>query len=308
VVESVIPVFEATGDEQGLCSALRLRAWHYWIEARAEAAESAWEEAAEHARRGGLDHERIEILGWIASSMMIGPTPVATAIERCEAIRSEVGDNLLAVASALEPLAGLHAMEGRFDEARSLLETSDATFEELGLSLNSAVSHHTAMVELLAGDPVAAERCLRKGFDVLERMGDRALLSTTAAFLGEALLAQERDDDAERFTRLSAELAAEDDLITQVMWRGVHATALARRGDLEEAERVAREAVALGERTDFLNHTAQALVVLGTVLGRRERSEAGQEALAAALALYEQKGNLVAAARVRSELARSAPV
>ncbi|HVG75973.1 MAG TPA: BTAD domain-containing putative transcriptional regulator, partial [Thermoleophilaceae bacterium] len=117
VVERVIPVFEAAGDERGLCSALRLRGWHNWIEARAEAAAAAWEEAAAHARSGGLEHERIDILGWIASSLFFGPTPVATAIERCETIRAEVGDNLLAVASVLEPLAGLHAMEGRFDEA-----------------------------------------------------------------------------------------------------------------------------------------------------------------------------------------------
>jgi predicted ATPase/class 3 adenylate cyclase len=307
-VERVIPVFEAAGDEQGLCSALRLRAWHHWIEARAEEAGSAWEEAAEHAQSGGLEHERIEILGWIASSMMLGPRPVSAAIERCEAIRSEVGDNLLAVATVLEPLAGLHAMEGRFDEARSLLATSDATFAELGLSLNSAVSHHTAMVELLAGDAIAAERCLRKGFEALEQMGDRALLSTTAAFLGEALLAQDRDDEAERFARLGAELAVEDDVITQAMWRNVHATALARRGELVEAEEVARQAVVLAEQTDFLNHRAQALVVLGTVLGRRERSEAAHEALVAALGVYEEKGNLVAAARVRSALAPSAPV
>ncbi|HZO09173.1 MAG TPA: adenylate/guanylate cyclase domain-containing protein, partial [Myxococcota bacterium] len=65
VVERVIPVFEAAGDERGLCSALRLRGWHNWIEAHAEAAAAAWEEAAEHAKSGGLEHERIDILGWI---------------------------------------------------------------------------------------------------------------------------------------------------------------------------------------------------------------------------------------------------
>jgi predicted ATPase/class 3 adenylate cyclase len=308
VVERVIPVFEAAGDDQGLCSALRLRAWHYWIEARAEAAESAWEEAAEHARRGGLEHERVDILGWIASSQLFGPRPAPAAIERCEAIRSEVGDNLLAVATILEPLAGLHAMEGRFDEARSLLATSDAAFEELGLSLNSAVSHHTAMVELLAGDPVAAERCLRKGFDALEGMGDRALLSTTAAFLGQALLAQDREDEAERYADLSAELTAEDDVLTRALWRGVKASLLARRGGLPEAERMARQAVALADRTDFLNHRAEALVVLGTVLGAQAREEDARAALAAALDLYERKGNLVTAGQVRAALAPSASV
>jgi predicted ATPase/class 3 adenylate cyclase len=308
VVEQVIPVFEAAGDEQGLCGALRLRAWHLWIEARAEAAAAAFEEAAEHAQRAGLEHERVDILGWIASSLFFGPTPVATAIERCEAIRGEIGDNLLAVGTLLEPLAGLHAMEGRFDEARELLATSAAAFEELGLSLNSAVSHHTAMVELLAGDPAAAERCLRKGFDALEEMGDRALLSTTAAFLGETLLAQDRDDEAEHFARLSADLAVDDDLITHVIWRGVQASILARRGGLAEAERVSRQAVALAERTDFLNHRAEALVVRARVLGQQERPEAAREALGAALGLYEQKGNLVVAAKVRAELAPSAQV
>jgi predicted ATPase/class 3 adenylate cyclase len=308
VVERVIPIFEAAGDERGLCSALRLRGWQNWIEARAEVAASAWEDAAEHARSGGLEHERIDLLGWIASSLFFGPTPVAKAIDRCEAIRAEVGDNLLAVATVLEPLAGLHAMEGRFDEARSLLDTSDSTFEELGLSLSSAVSHHAAVVEMLAGDPAAAERCLRKGFDALEEMGDRAVLSTTAAFLGETLIAQERDDEAERFAGLSAELAVEDDVITQAIWRGVQASVLARRGGLAEAERVARQAVSLAERTDFLNHRADALVVLGGVLAKQERPEAAHDALAGALALYEQKGNLIAAARVRANLAPSAPV
>ena len=308
VVERVIPVLEAAGDERGICSALRLRGWHNWIEARAEAAAAAWEEAAEHAQRGDLEHVRIEILGWIASSLLFGPTPAASGIERCEAIRADVGDNLLAVATVLEPLAGLHAMEGRFDEARALLETSSATFEELGLSLNSAVSHHTALVELIAGNPAGAERCLRKGFDALEEMGDRSLLSTTAAFLAQALLAQDREDEAERLARLSEELAVEDDVITQALWRGVQASILARRGELEEAERIARQAVALADQTDFLNHRAEALVVLGTVLKQRDRHEDSHAARSTALGLYERKGNLVAADQLRAALAPSASV
>ena len=205
----------------------------------------------------------------------------------------------------LQPLAGLHAMEGRFDEARALLAASDAAFEELGLTLSTAVSHHAVMLELLAGDPAAAERYLRKGYAALEEMGDRALLSTTAAFLGQALLAQRNEDEAWHFAELSAELAADDDMLTQTMSRGVRALILARRGGLAEAERLARQAVALAEGTDFLNHTAEALVVLGTVLGQRERPDRAQEALAEALRLYERKGNRVAAAQLRADLAPS---
>ena len=308
VVEEAIPVFRETSDEQGLCTALRLRAWLSWIEARAEAAALAWEVAAGHARSAGLEHERIEILGWIASSLCFGPTPVTEAVARCESIREEVEGNLVAVTDVLRPLAGLRAMEGHFDEARRLLAASEAAFEELGLSLSTAVSHHAAIVEMLAGDPGAAERSLRKGYAALERMGDRALLSTTAAYLGQALLAQGREEEAERLAGTSAELTPADDVITQAMWRGVRATVLAGRGERTDAERLAREAVALADRTDFLNDRGEARLVLATVLSKADRREEAKAAREEALDLYELKGNVVAAEQVRAALAPSAPV
>ena len=306
LVEQVIPVFGAAGDEQGLCAAWRLEAWRHWTGAQADAAAAAWERAATHARNAEAEHERIEILGWIASSLFFGPSDVAAGIRRCDAILTEVESNPAATAEVLQPLAGLHAMQGRFDEARELIAASQATFEELGLTLSSAVSHHAAMVELFAGDPVAAERILRSGYAALEAMGATALLSTTAAILGQALLAQERGQDAERLAELSAELTAADDLITQALWRSVRARALAARGDLDDAERLAREAVEIAEPTDFLNHRADALVDHASVLRGLRRGEEAQAALSGALELYERKGNVVAAERVRADLATPA--
>jgi predicted ATPase len=308
VIDEVLPVFRAAGDEQGLCRALRLRGWQQWLLARADAAAEAWEEAAAHARAAGLEHERSDLLGWIGSSLVWGPAPVPAAIERCEAIREEVSDNLVATADILQPLAGLHAMEGRFDEARALIAAADAAFEELGRTLGSAVSHHAAMVELLAGDPVAAERLLRQGYAALEEMGEKAVLSTTAAFLGQALLAQGRHEEAGRCAELSAEQAPEDDMHSQSMWRAVHASVLSAQGEPADAERYAREAVAFAERTDDTNTIADAHVVLGSVLVLRGNTEAAHAELSRALELYESKGNLVGAERVRAELAPLARV
>jgi predicted ATPase/class 3 adenylate cyclase/DNA-binding winged helix-turn-helix (wHTH) protein len=308
VLEEVIPIFSAAGDEHGLCAAFRLDAWRHWTAAQGEAAAAAWERAATHARDAGAEHERIEILGWIASSLFFGPTDATAGVSRCEAILIEVQSNPAATAEVLQPLAGLHAMQGRFDEARELIAGSEATFEELGLTLSSAVSHQAAMVEMLAGDPAAAERTLSRGYAALEEMGATALLSTTAAFLAQALLAQERDQDAERLAEQSAELAAADDLITQVLWRGVRARSLAARGELDQAERLVREAVELAEATDFVNSRADALVDLAVVLRRRRRGDDVQAALTEARRLYELKGNLVAAERVRAELATPAPL
>jgi predicted ATPase len=308
LVDRVLPVLQAGGDEEGVCSALGLRAWHHWIGARAGEASAAWEEAELHARNAGLEHQRVEILGWIASALFFGPVPVSAGIERCEEMRKELGGNLLAVSFVLQPLAGLHAMEGRFAEARELLDLTRSALAELGLSLHSAVSHHAATVELLAGQPEAAERWLREGYELLEEMGDRNFLSTTAAFLGETLLAQDRDEEAERFAGVSARLAAGDDLLTQGMWRCVQAAVLAGRGEVDEAERLAREAVAIGERTDFLNYRADMLVRLAEVLARRGQAEEAEAARAEGLRLYERKGNLVASGRLRGDLVRQARV
>jgi predicted ATPase len=308
VVEQVVPVFEREEDEHGLCDALRLRAWLHWTEAQAEAAAEAWEEAAAHARGAGAEHERIEILGWVAASLVFGPAPVADAVRRCEAIRREVSGSLVAAGHVLQPLAGLHAMAGRFDRARELLATSQGTFEELGMTLSLAVSHFAATVELLAGDPVAAERSLRESYRALEEMGERASLSTTAALLAQALLAQRRDQEAERFAELSEELAAPGDLITQVLWRGVRARTLAGRGLVQEAERLAREAVALAERSDFVNDRGDALVDLAIVHRRAGSLDRARAALTEGLGLYERKGNVVAAGRARAELAGLAGV
>jgi predicted ATPase len=187
-----------------------------------------------------------------------------------------------------------------------LLAAGDAVFRDLGLTLNSAVSHHAAMVELLAGDPAAAEKALRRGYVTLEAMGDTALLSTTAAFLGQALIAQGRADAAEELAAESARLATSDDLVTQVLWRGVRARALVERGGADEAEELARDAVSLSEKTDLINHTADALADLGIVLRTRRGPTEARSAFEAAAGLYAQKGNVVGTARVHAELAPGA--
>lgn len=301
-VARVLPVFERYDDHRGLCSARRLEAWLHWNEARAGAAAEAWERAAHHASDAAEEHARAEILTWIASALWFGPTPIAEAIRRCEEIRGEVAGHLDAEALTLRHLAGLHAMNGDFDLARSLLATSNGVFGELGLTLNAASSHNEALIEMLAGNPAAAETSLRAGYEALTQMGEQAFLSTTAAFLARAVLMQQRADEAEQLAQLSARLTAEGDLLTQVLWRGVQARVRATRGQLDAAEALAREAVALAEQTDFVVYRGDALVDLAHILQDAGRSDEAAESAAAGLQLHERKGNLVTAARIRSEL------
>ena len=302
-VASVIPIFERHGDEHGLCRARRLQGLVQWNAARAAAAVESLEEAATHARLAGDEDERSEILSWVVTALVFGPTPVHAAIGRCEEIRVEVGGNPGSEAWALRCSRASTQWTAASIVARDLLTEANAIFEELGQTRYSAASDIDGIVEMLAGDLPAAERRLLSGYVVLEQMGDKAFRPTTAAHLAQALYGQGRDDEALHYTQISEELGADDDLLTQVVWRGVRSRILAGRGRLDEAEELAREAVAISERTDFLNTQAGALIDLAQILHQAHRPDESNAAAGAALGLYEEKGNRVAARKVRDHLA-----
>ena len=101
---------------------------------------------------------------------------------------------------------------------------------------------------MLAGDFAAAEQRLRTGYEALEAMGERALSARRRRVprAGDPRPGATRRGRAVQ-PRSAEELAEPDDLLTQIMWRGVRARLLAARGSLDDAERLAREAVALAE-------------------------------------------------------------
>jgi predicted ATPase/class 3 adenylate cyclase len=299
---AVIPVFESLGDDLGLCRARRLEAWLFFNAARGEAAAAAWERAAAHAQRAGDRHAYYESLTWRASALWFGPTPAAEAISQCEAMRVEVRESPESEAAILRQLACLNAIVGRFAIARELIATSNATYADLGLTLYVASSEHEAVVELVAGNPAAAERSARTAYHALEEMGERAFRSTMAASLAMVILEQGRDAEAEDFAKLSAELSASGDLLTQIRWRRVRARVLARRAEIPAAEALAREALAIAETTDFVNDRADALIDLSHVLEASRRCDDAVAAASGALHLYELKGNVVATAATRLRL------
>ena len=88
-----------------------------------------------------------------------------------------------------------------------------------------------------------------------------------------------------------------------MVWRQVRAKVLARRGEHAEAERLAREAVAIGDETDMLNSQGDANADLAEVLLLGGKAGEAAAALEQALERYERKGNLVSAHRTQARLA-----
>jgi ATP/maltotriose-dependent transcriptional regulator MalT len=120
-----------------------------------------------------------------------------------------------------------------------------------------------------------------------------------AALLAHALVEQGRFEEADRFATLTRSSAAEDDLASQVLWRSARARILTASGSAAEAESLAREAIALVERTDDVNMHADTLVVLAAVLAAADRADEASRVLDRAISLYAAKGNVVAEGAAR---------
>ena len=125
--------------------------------------------------------------------------------------------------------------------------------------------------------------------------------------LAEALYAQGHLEEAEGFVKESRETAGSEDIFSQVLLRSAEAKVIAERNRPDEAERLAREAVAIARSSDSLLLQGEAFTSLAKVLGMARRAMEGEEAFAEALRACDQKGNVAGATRARSVWRASRP-
>jgi class 3 adenylate cyclase/tetratricopeptide (TPR) repeat protein len=299
------------GDESAhaeLAKAWRLLGFVHGTALRYGEAAAAVQQATEHARLAGDKRQEARSASSYTLAALEGPTPVPEAIERCEKLLAHGLANRQADALVLAVLAHLRAMQGDFAEARELYTRARAIFEELGLAVLAAwTSVRSSAVEMLAGDPARAEEELRKDFETLTDMGEKFTLPPLTALLARSIFAQGRSEEAAEIAGMAKELAADDDLEAQVLWRGVRARVLAGEGNFEEAERLAREAVDLIRTSDAPVKQADALMDLAEVLVKSGQTHAAQEVIEESRRLYESKQSSVARAQAEALLAELEP-
>ncbi|MEJ7792197.1 MAG: AAA family ATPase [Gaiellaceae bacterium] len=297
LAEDALPVFEAAGDEWGLtvASGALLIAAEIQAPRQVDVAAAA-ERVIEHARRAD---DRLWLEwgeGELFAAKYQGPTPV----EECLRWLDEHPD--FERRSIAPPRDRLLAALGRFDEAHRLLAGVADRMAELGaVRSRTYLASRRFDIAMLEGDAARAEEAAREACEAAEATADLSNFMLLSCNLAQALLELGRDDEAEQWLERGRETAPSEEPLPQMLWRQARGKVLARRGELEEGERLAHEAVALAADTDMLNAHADALLDLAEVLAL-----AGQDAraeLEQAFALYERKGNLVMAERTRSRLA-----
>jgi tetratricopeptide (TPR) repeat protein len=299
-VRESVAIFERIGDEAGLADAWRFIANLRAADGRWGAASEALERVIEHAGRAGDSLLERRMGPALAVAAFNGPMAAAEVIGLCEALIQGSGGDRKTEAQILRVLAHAHAMRGDFDLARNEYRRARRDLDELGWTFDAAVtSIDSGPVELLAGDPAAAEAELRRDYETLDRQGERNFIATVAALLAEALYRQGRDDEAATLVARSVGVAAPDDVVTQFMWRLVRAKLRAREGAVDDAINLANEAVELTRQSDDLIEQANALMDLAEVLATAGRPVEGDTARGRARELYEQKGDIVSAATAR---------
>ncbi len=299
--EQAIRVFEDVGDELGLARAWRLISQAHYLARRCEASTAASEHALVHARRAADQFEEREIVEWLIITWLLGPAPGERTIERFELLLDETAGQHHLEAQIRAALAPLLAMQGRLDEAEDMIESSKRIMEALGEYIH-IVHFWWGFVFLWKGDPAQAELELHGPYEALKKVSEKSHFSSLTHAYAAVAYALGRYEDAERLTRECEEASRANDVHSQILWRAIRAKVLARRGHFDEAERLARESVALAESSDFLIAHADAVADLAEVLELAGRIDEAARALEDAIKQYELKGNSLAAATCRDRL------
>jgi DNA-binding SARP family transcriptional activator/tetratricopeptide (TPR) repeat protein len=300
-VQRAIQTFEEQGDERGLANAWSTAADLEFGRLRDRDGVAALRRALEHAECGS----DMQFQALIRIRLALGLDATSAHLSELRAVQednlawAEATGSQRVRAASLALAARLAAREGRFEEARSLIDDARELFGALGVEAAvTRVAEWTGEIEELADDLDAAARAYREGLDRAARAGDRALLAGFAYRLGRVLDARGDHDESGRLFLIPEEEIAQT--APQVFWRSARARELARRGRIEEAVRLARAAVVRAQASDNLHLRCEGLEDLVHVLLAAGRPGEAIPIVEELVRLRERKGEPVAAAKARS--------
>jgi class 3 adenylate cyclase/tetratricopeptide (TPR) repeat protein len=295
LARAALPLLEDAGDDRGLV--------HVWgavfrvssIRGHYEETREAAERALQHARLAGWPLLASQATG-LAAALVHGPRPADEVLRELEPLVTDV---------AAHPRIRLYGalMLGMLGDFKAAWPAAHEASAQLRERFGDDASFVLAYMARFEGDREASARYFRGYCDFLEEHGLRSTLSTYAPQLARELCALGQHSDAEPLAQLGRELGDVEDVTTQIAWRLAQALVEADRGQHAEAERLAREAVQIGERTDMLIYQGDTLCVLAEVLQAAGRTEDAVAAFAQALERYERKKNVAMSTQMRERLA-----
>jgi class 3 adenylate cyclase/tetratricopeptide (TPR) repeat protein len=253
---------------------------------------AASEQAFRHSRLAGRKGAPPYDFG---VALISGSRPADEALETVERLLTETP-----MPAAQLVRAWLLAMLDRGEDAwQAVQEAAGRAREQSGARWDE---WYLAEISILAGDHEAASNHLRVLCDWLDATDDNKHLASYLPLLGRSLCVLGRFDEAEQLAK-RARAIDQDDPMTMAYVCEVLARVHTQRGELVDAERLARKAVAMSERTDSLNDQCLALGDLAEVLAAAGRADEAAAALEQSLDRCRRKKNLALARQVHDRLA-----
>jgi tetratricopeptide (TPR) repeat protein len=300
--QAATAVLESADDPAGLAEGwLMTGRLQFWL--GDPAAGQSLERALFYGRQSGNHRARIQASFGLITTFYELPVPADVAVARAEQLLHELRGEESAEAHLLLPLSQLYAYAGRFAEARAASARCRALLTAAGARLALARSAIPGgYIELAAGDPAAAERCWREGYEAFRTMGEVSHRSTLASSIAEALYRQGRLDEAQQMTEEAETLSPPDDIDAQAGWRASRAKLLAQHRQFPAARQLITEAQALISPTCYTRSKAHLLVAKAEVNQLAGDRDQAQASLHAALRIYEDYHVLPLAGQVKAAL------
>jgi class 3 adenylate cyclase/tetratricopeptide (TPR) repeat protein len=305
-----IETFEELGDQSGLADAERLLGRSLTSQGRQGDALAAQERALVHAEAAGDQAALRRVVGSIGMALINGSTPVGTAIRRGEELREAHGDDSVLAAVVTRHLSYLYAMAGHAQGALEAARASSLVLDELQLPAYLTIA---ALARQLAGDGAGAEHDLKTDWLRLRDRVDTGSGSRGPVIdLANFYCDEGRWNEAADLLAYKPELVgsfspssssgAPTSLITGLSGQVILARLAAHRGEHTEALALIEPVVTTTEGTspEALNNRARVQLALAEAQRAAGNNAEAEVAVAKALALYDQKGNVAAAGRVRA--------
>jgi class 3 adenylate cyclase/tetratricopeptide (TPR) repeat protein len=302
--QAAIAVLEAEGDLEGLAEAWQLAGMaRFWL-GDSLAGQRALDRAMAYARQCGSRRLQMQVAAWLAMTFLYLPVPADVAIARVGQLLEMADGEPWAEADILMPLSVIYACAGRLADARDAITRAQSVYGRPAAKITWARSALRAgYIELIAGDPAAAEHHLREAYETLRAIGERGYLSSVAGTLAEALYAQGRLDEAQQLAEEAQAAAPPGDIDAQARWRAARAKVLARSGQFPAARTLLDEAAALVSPTSWALLQAEILLARAEVDRLAGAPQQAEASLRSALRLYQDRHAPLLAGQAAADLA-----
>lgn len=303
ITRKAVLCFRQWGDDRGLAHAYLAQADLAGIRGQQARSARLLELALKHGESAGDAGCVARARSLLGITMLFGPTPAEEVIVLLAQMVASSGNDPRVRAEAEQVACVMHAMCGRFEQARSIGADARHHLADVGHGLFLAnLAQSTGHVEELAGDLEAAEREYARSSADLSALGESSYLSTVAGTHARLLARLGRPDQAHAALALARGHGSPDDVTTQSLVgqaAGLLAAAAGEAGRARSAIADSLRQESGSEQPDAHGESCLAAADAEQTLGN---VPAAREHLIAARELFEAKGNVVRTDQITSRL------